>query len=191
MIPRSNGRWYFGWNIVAAAAALTLLSVGMRLGIGPFFLPIAHDLGFSRSLLASIIAVGIICYGLGMPLAGHLIARRGTRPALLLGIAIVIVATLWAVTARTALSFLLSFGVLLSLGLSFVSPVAFTPVISRWFTRQRGMALFFLSTGSMAGMAIMTALAWILDRAETVPNLFVDVSEAEASEAVSLRPEPA
>jgi MFS family permease len=29
-------------------------------------------------------------------------------------------------------------------------------VISRWFTRRRGMALFFLSTGSMAGMAVMT-----------------------------------
>ena len=46
-------RWYFGWNIVAASALLTLLSSGMRLSIGPFFLPIAQDLGFSRSLLAS------------------------------------------------------------------------------------------------------------------------------------------
>ena len=49
-------RWYHGWNIVAAASLLTLLSVGMRLGIGPFFLPMAADLGFSRSLLASIVA---------------------------------------------------------------------------------------------------------------------------------------
>jgi hypothetical protein len=32
---------------------------------------------------------------------------------------------------------------------------------------------------SIAGMAIMTALAWVLDRAEKVPNLFVDVSESE------------
>jgi MFS family permease len=46
--------------------------------------------------------------------------------------------------------------VLLSVGSAFTSPVAFTPIISRWFTRRRGMALFFLSTGSMAGMAIMT-----------------------------------
>ena len=40
-------------------------------------------------------------------------------------------------------------------------------------------------------MAIMTALAWVLDRAKAVPNLFVDVSEAEASEAATLKPEPA
>jgi len=32
---------------------------------------------------------------------------------------------------------------------------------------------------SIAGMAIMTSLAWLLDRAEKVPNLFVDVSESD------------
>lgn len=151
-------RWYFGWNIVAAAAFLTLLTVGMRLGIGPFFLPIANDLGFSRSLLAGIVAVGMICYGLAMPLVGWLVNRRGTRFVLLAGTAIVIAAATWSVLARGAVSFMLAFGVLLSVGLAFASPVAVTPVITRWFTRQRGMALFFLSTGSMAGMAVMTPL---------------------------------
>jgi MFS family permease len=149
-------RWYFGWNIVAAAAFLTLLSSGMRLSFGPFFLPIAHDLGFSRSLLASIVAVGMLAYGLAMPVAGHLIARFGTRPVLLAGNALVIAAVLWTVSTGDPVGFLLAFGLLLSVGLGFTSPVALTPVISHWFTQRRGMALFFLSTGSMAGMAIMT-----------------------------------
>ena len=151
-----TGGWYFGWTIVAAATVLTLLTVGMRMGIGPFFLPMAEDLGFSRSLLASIIAIGMLCYGLGMPLAGYLVGKYGTRPVLLLGTAIVVASTLWTVSARDPWSFFLAFGVLMSLGLAFTSPVALTPVISRWFTRQRGMALFFLSTGSMAGIAVMT-----------------------------------
>ena len=56
--------WYFGWNIVAAATLLTLFTVGMRLGIGPFFLPMSEDLGFSRSLLAGMVAIGMLCYGL-------------------------------------------------------------------------------------------------------------------------------
>ncbi|HEY0822458.1 MAG TPA: MFS transporter [Ramlibacter sp.] len=149
-------RWYFGWNIVAAAAVLTLLSTGMRLSFGPFFLPIARDLGFSRSLLATIVAVGMIIYGLAMPVAGMLIARHGTRPVLLAGTALVVASVLWSVTATSALPFLLAFGVLLSVGLAFVSPVSLTPVISHWFTRERGKALFYLSTGSMAGMALMT-----------------------------------
>ncbi|MFM7012348.1 MAG: MFS transporter [Betaproteobacteria bacterium] len=151
-----TARWYFGWNIVAASSLLTLLTVGMRMGIGPFFLPMAEDLGFSRSLLAGIVAVGMLCYGIGMPLGGYLVARRGTRFVLLLGAGIVLGSTIWAIYARTPLSFLLSFGVFLSIGLAFTSPVAVTPLISRWFSRQRGMALFFLSTGSMAGIAVVT-----------------------------------
>lgn len=150
------GNWYFGWTIVAAAATLTLLTVGLRMGIGPFFLPIAHDLGFSRSLLAGIVAIGMLFYGIGMPIAGHLVNTRGTRFVLLLGTVLVVAAIAWTVVATGPISFLLAFGVLLSLGLSFISPVTMTPVLSRWFVRRRGMALFFLSTGSMAGIAILT-----------------------------------
>ncbi len=128
----------------------------MRMGIGPFFLPMAHDLGISRSVLAGIVAAGMLCYGLGMPLAGWLVGRSGTRPVLLLGTVIVVVAAAWTAFARDVVEFGLAFGVLLSFGLAFTSPVALTPVLSRWFVRRRGMALFFLSTGSMAGIAVMT-----------------------------------
>jgi len=153
---QESGGWYFGWTIVGAATVLTLLTVGLRMGIGPFFLPIADTLGFTRSMLSGIVAIGMLCYGLAMPLAGYLVNTRGTRFVLLTGAAIVVLSSIWTVFARGPIEFLLSFGVALSIGLGFTSPVALTPVISRWFTRQRGMALFFLSTGSMAGIALMT-----------------------------------
>lgn len=156
MTQRRLGNWYFGWNIVAAATVITLLTVGMRMSIGPFFIPLAEDLGLSRTLLAGIIAIGMLAYGIGMPMAGQFAQSYGSRFVLVLGTLLVAVAIVWSVLARGAFSFFLAFGVLLSLGFSFTSPVALTPVISRWFTRQRGMALFFLSTGSMAGIAIMT-----------------------------------
>lgn len=156
MSTSPSGRWYFGWNIVAASAILTLLTVGLRMSIGPFFLPIAEDLGFSRSMLASIIAVGMLFYGIGMPFVGQMVSSWGTRNVLLLGAVMIVVAVFWTVNAEGPVSFLFSFGILLSLGLSFISPVAFTPIIARWFTRQRGAALFFLSTGSMAGIALAT-----------------------------------
>src|SRR5699024_59097 len=69
---------------------------------------------------------------------------------------------LWTISAKSSISFLLSFGILLSLGLSFLSPVALTPIISSWFVRRRGKALFYLATGSMAGIAIVTPLEGIL-----------------------------
>ncbi|MCC5808770.1 MAG: MFS transporter [Ectothiorhodospiraceae bacterium] len=136
----------------------------MRMGIGPFFIPMAEDLGLSRTMLAGIIAIGMLCYGLGMPLAGHLAGTRGTRWVLTVGTLMVMASIVWTVTARHPFTFFLAFGVLMSLGFSFTSPVALTPVLSRWFTRRRGMALFFLSTGSMAGIAIMTpVLAYAIE----------------------------
>lgn len=152
----SRIRYYYGWNIVAAATFLTLLTVGMRMGIGPFFLPMAQDLGLNRNQLSSIIAVGMLFYGLAMPVAGYLAGAYGTRITLTLGVTIVLASTVWTVLAQDAGSFFLAYGVLLSVGLGLTGPVALSPVLSRWFTRQRGMAMFFLSTGSMAGIAIMT-----------------------------------
>lgn len=149
-------RWYYGWNIVAAASLITLLTFGMRMGIGPLFLPMAQDLGFSRSLLAGIVAAGMMCYGAGMPLAGWMVTRWGTRFVLLLGAVLMVVATLWVVSTRSPWGVFASFGVLMSLGSAFTSSVAMTPVITRWFQRRRGMALFFVATGSVAGIAVLT-----------------------------------
>ena len=102
----------------SAATVLTLLTVGLRMGIGPFFLPMADGLGFSRSLLSGIVAIGMLCYGLGMPLAGYLVSIRGTRFVLLTGTAIVVASSIWTVYARGPLEFLLSFGVALSIALA-------------------------------------------------------------------------
>lgn len=147
--------WYFGWNIVIAAAFLTLFSSGLRMSMGTFFLPIANDLNFSRSVLSGIIAIGMFFSGIAMPIAGYLVGQCGTRFVLLLGSLIIIIATIWSSMSRDYWSFLFSFGIVLSFGTSFVSSVSFTPIITRWFIKRRGLALFILSTGSMAGIAVM------------------------------------
>jgi MFS family permease len=160
-VGKEINRWYFGWNIVGAAMFITLLTVGLRLGVGPFIKPIIADLGMTRTTLSLIIAIGMIVYGLGMPLAGYLCNRYSTRFVLIVGVIVILVSTVWSIMTTNIIQFGAAFGVLLSIGLAFTSPVTVTPIISRWFTRQRGKALFFLSTASMAGIAIFTPLATI------------------------------
>ena len=150
-----RSRWYFGWNIVIAAALLTLLSSGLRMSMGVFFLPIANDLQFSRSTLSSIIAIGMLFSGIAMPIAGYLVCKYGTRFVLLLGSLIIIISSVWAANITDYWNFLLSFGIALSFGTSFVGSVSFTPIVVRWFSKHRGLALFILSSGSMAGIAVM------------------------------------
>ncbi|WP_312029579.1 MFS transporter [Paenibacillus sedimenti] len=156
MRPANAGKWYFGWNIVIVTSMITMLTVGTRLGAGPFFKPMLDSLGISRTLLSSIFAVSMIVYGIGMPIAGYPVGQLGTRFVLLAGTAIIAVSTVWTVCTTDPVSFTLAYGILLSFGLSFTSPIAVTPIVSKWFTRQRGKALFYLSTGAMGGIATMT-----------------------------------
>lgn len=151
--------WYYGWYIVIAASVITLITAGMRMSVGPFFLPILGDFDMSRTDLSMIIAVGMLTYGIGMPLAGMLESRWGPKPVLLVGAVIVFGSCLWMMVASSKLDLLMSFGIFLSIGLALTSQITLTPIIVKWFVKRRGQALFYLSTGSMAGIAIMNPVS--------------------------------
>jgi MFS family permease len=156
-------RLYFGWYIVIFAGIIVLLTTGMRMGIGPFVNPIMDDLELSRTEFSLIVSVGMIAYGIGMPIAGILMKFFNTRILLLSGLTIVCISIVWTVLSESIISFLLSYGVFLSIGLAFLSSVSLSPIISKWFVRQRGKALFYLTTGSMAGIAVMTPVeTWLI-----------------------------
>ena len=105
---------YYGWNIVFASALLTLITVGMRMSIGPFFLPMLADFDMTRTNLSMIVAVGMFVYGVGMPLAGYMERRYGTRTVLLSGAVIVFLSSLGTLLAKTPVGVLFALGSCLS-----------------------------------------------------------------------------
>lgn len=143
---------------------ITLLTVGMRMGIGPFLEPVTQDLNMSRTAFSVIVSVSMIVYGIGMVIGGYLIDRFGTRFTVVLGAVLIHITALFLLKVQDYAGFMLHFGILLSIGLSFTSNVAFTPIISNWFDRLRGRALLFLSTGGMTGIAVITPVeTWLID----------------------------
>lgn len=150
--------FYYGWYIVFSCAMIAILTVGLRLGVGPFVDPIIAELGFSRTNLSFVVAVGMIFYGIGMPIASSVSRMYNTKIMMLSGVGIVTVSIIWSVNTTNYWSFMLAFGILLSIGLAFLSNVSLSPIISKWFVRERGKALFYLASGGMAGLAIMTPL---------------------------------
>ncbi|WP_318508783.1 MFS transporter [Bacillus sp. T3] len=173
MVQKRQGI-YFGWHIVIVSMIITMLTVGLRLGIGPFVLPMIEDLNVTRTFISMIISVSMIMYGVGMPIAGYLCGKYSTKFVLLLGLGIIELSILGTVLTNNVWIFFLMYGVFLSFGLAFTSPVAVTPIISRWFVRQRGKALFSLSTGSMAGIAIFNPLStFMIESAGWRSTLFI------------------
>lgn len=156
-------KWHTGWLIVVVSAVITCISVGIRFSTGPFFKPIMADLDFTREQLSLIIAISLLVYGFGMSLAGALADRFGTRSVLVSGAVLVSGSMLWTAFTHSAFHFFVSFGILMSLGLAFTSQVTLTPVVSKWFTRHRGLALTILISGAMAGIGIMTPVStWLI-----------------------------
>lgn len=147
------------WGIMIMGFLVTLLSTGARFSVGPFMGPMLADFQFSNTHLSTVVAAGMLLYGLGMPVAGRLADRFGTPPVLaggglLLGASLAL--TAWT---RSPLVFAVAFGLLASLGFAGTSHVVLSSIISRHFDRHRGLAMTFVSAGSMGGIAIMTPLS--------------------------------
>jgi hypothetical protein len=56
---------------------------------------------------------------------------------------------------------------------------------AHWILMQYTRGVWEQLVVSGAGILIMVAVAWVLDRAEEVPDLFVEVLESETAETVT------
>lgn len=144
-----------GWPIVAASALALVVGQGSVnvFAAGVFLKPVSEELSLGRGSIATAIGLSSLMTAVATPLFGRLIDRHGVRRPLL--------ASILLFAAATALMGLLAGPVTLLLlyalaGLCGVgqTPTAYAKVVTRWFDRQRGLALGV----TLAGVGLGTAL---------------------------------
>jgi len=150
------------WPILAVAFSVSLVTSGLRFTAGPFLGPLAADFGFTHSQLSAIVAASALLFGLALPLAGRLADQWGSRAVVAAGTVVLAASLVLVAGTRSPAVFALGYAGLASLGFAATSQVAFSPIITLWFRRQRGMAMMFLSAGSMGGIAVMTPVSTLL-----------------------------
>jgi MFS family permease len=158
-------RVFYGWWVALALSIIVFLSAGIRFTIGPFLKPVSTDLGLDRGSFSLVIALSLLLYGAFMPLVGRLVDRFGSRVVCSAG-AVVMAASLMLSARMTTLGeFYLYYAVIGSLGLAATGHVMASVTLARWFVRRRGVALSFLGSASMAGMALLVPAAmWCILR---------------------------
>lgn len=157
-----RGRLSDGWLIVAGGALSFAVSAGLMHAFTVFFVAFLDEFGWSRADASLAYALSQLVNGVSAPLVGAAVDRYGPR-SLVLGGSAILAVTLAASAYVSALWHLIVlYGVLMTLGASCLGLVVFTPVITRCFVHQRGMAIAVVQSASGVGRAVATPVVQAL-----------------------------
>lgn len=147
---RTRGRFFFGWYLVSAGAAIQFL-VGalMNNAIGGYATALTNDFGWSRSSLSLGFAFARVESGILGPFQGWLIDRFGPRAIMRVGLTMFALGFFLFSQLNSLPMFYVSF-LLMAVGSSLGGFMSMTVAVVNWFDRSRARALGV----SQAGMGI-------------------------------------
>src|SRR5688572_3770881 len=149
-------RIFFGWYMVAASImANTIFSAAYFQGFGVLIIPIERSFGWDRWVISAAMSLRQLESGIVSPAVGFLLDRFSARK-LIFWSAIISGAGFIGLGFTTGIVTFFLFFVVTSLGASGVSHAVTWPVIiSRWFRRNRGLAIGLAVTGPIFGSPIV------------------------------------
>lgn len=141
--------------MVAAITFLVLLvSAGVRTAPQVLIKPLEQEFGWTRSEISFAVAISILWYGLGGPLAGTLVDRFGVRRTMVAGL-LLIAAGLGAMLGIDSLWQLHAYwGLVVGIGTGALANVLGAVVAQRWFHKHRGLIIGLLGAASATGQLI-------------------------------------
>lgn len=156
-------RFFYGWAIVGAAFAVTLLGFGSAYTFSAFLTPLEQEFGASRGEVSLVFSLaGFLYFALGI-ISGPLADRYGARTMAVLGMLLVGAGLVFAGLARTIMEVYVAYGLGVGIGVG----CAYVPAVGavqRWFVRRRGFASGLAVSGIGLGTLVMPPLAaWLID----------------------------
>src|SRR3974377_2052211 len=153
------------WGVGFASACGLLVGTGsvMIFSFGVFLKPVTEDLGISRGDLSTALRSATWLTALACPVVGWLIDRWVARRIMVPGVLAfaLAVAGFGLMEAEPLYLIFLIFGTVGFVG-GIQTPIPYAAVVSRWFDRNRGMALGVATAGVGVGVALVPPLAALL-----------------------------
>lgn len=134
--------------VIAAGCLIGIVTFGPRSAIGQFQLPILGDFSMGSEVFSFAMALQYLFWGLGQPFAGAMADKFGTGKVLSFGAVFYALGLAMMGWASTPLSFTLTAGVLLGLGISACSFNLVIGAFSKLLPPQRRSMAFGLGTAA-------------------------------------------
>ena len=149
-------RWtiFYGWVVVAAAFVAQFVAVGVQTSVSAVFAPqMLDEFGWSRTAFFFADTMGQIILMIVGLILGPRVDRFGSRPIMLLGVAICVPALVYMSQVDSYWEYFVVRGVFVITGASMAGFLVASVTVSKWFVTKRGQALGWTSMGvSMAGI---------------------------------------
>ncbi len=154
-------RMFYGWWVVATASLGMFFSTGtiVVLSFGVFFKPLSQYFHAGRAAISLAFTLHGLVSAVCVPLIGRLIDCFGARRVILMGTSIFGLVLLSSGLVGASITYLYLFYLALGLVSGTTSPVPYGVIVSRWFDRQRGLALGLMAFGLGLGAIAMPLVA--------------------------------
>ena len=151
------------WSILAGAAVLLSLAMGMRQSFGLFQPSVIRDIGITVADFSLATALQNVVWGVTQPMVGMLADRYGSRYVMLGGVLVYAAGLLIMMLATSALVFTIGAGFCIGLALSCTASSMTMTVTSRVVAvAKRSVAMGAVSAAGSLGLVIASPLAQTL-----------------------------
>jgi len=155
-MPESTARF---WPLALAAAAIMLVTMGIRQSMGLFIAPIDATTGLGIASISFALAVAQLMWGAIQPVAGAVADRWGTGRVLTAGIVILSLGCALAPLMPGQFGLVLSIGILSAVGSGIGSfSVLFGAVAQQLPASRQGLASGFINAGGSFGQFIFAPI---------------------------------
>lgn len=149
--------FHYGWLIVVVAILSNTITGGAMFWTATVYVPaISDDFGVGRTVVVAAFMVGQTIFALAGPLVGRYIDRNGA--AAVIRLSLLVAPGALVLTSFATVSWMLFVGwAVASIGRTFVMPIPFNWVMTRWFEgRRRQTALGLVTVGfGLGGAAVL------------------------------------
>ncbi|OPY58335.1 MAG: putative MFS-type transporter YhjX [Syntrophorhabdaceae bacterium PtaU1.Bin034] len=163
-MEKQSRQWpfYYGWVIVAIGFLSTGVWLATRTTFSVFLVVLLDEFNWSRASAAGVQSVSFIVYTFSAPLVGTLIDRFGPRKVILPGILVLCIGLFLSAYVQNLTQLYLFYGVIVAFGVTFVSIIAISAILSHWFEKKRGLASGVAVSGMGIGTFVLVPLSQYL-----------------------------
>ena len=150
------------WLLLAAAFGTFSIGAGFMHSYTVFLVTFIEAFGWSRAQVSLAYSVSQVVSGISAPLVGWLVDRLGPPRLILMGGALLTIGLVANAFATSLWEIVGLYGVVMTLGANCLGLVVFVPLLSRYFVRNRGMAVSVVQSANGFARAFSASLATLM-----------------------------